>query len=217
MPMEHNTSFSFQGRYFTEGDRQKATSVWVVLHGYGQLASYFIRKFAVLQERSVYVIAPEALSHFYLEDVSTRVTSGNTRVGGSWMTRENRLTDIRNYLTYLDSVYERELKGTNLPVTVFGFSQGAATASRWVFEGRVDFQRLVLWAGVLPPDIDFSRGKEILKGKETIMVYGNDDPFINDSRFMEMNTLAEKLSVTPKIIRFDGGHDLNSDALLSLV
>lgn len=215
--MEHNTSFSFQGRYFTEGDRQKAASVWVVLHGYGQLARYFIRKFDVLQEHSAYVIAPEALSHFYLEDVSTRITSGNTRVGGSWMTRENRLTDIINYLAFLDSIYERELKGIDLPITVLGFSQGAATASRWVLEGRVDFQRLILWAGIFPPDIDFSQGKKILERKDTIMVYGKDDPFINDNRFVEMNMLAEKLSVTPKIIRFDGGHDINSNALRSLV
>lgn len=214
--MENTVNFTCQGRYFTEGDRANANSVWIVLHGYGQLAKYFIRKFLPVAGKSAFVIAPEALSHFYLEDVTKRAASGNTRVGASWMTRENRLTDIQNYLTFLDSVYEHELKGNTLPVTILGFSQGAATASRWVLEGKINFHRLVLWAGILPPDINLLNGRQILHDKKTVLVYGRNDPFLNDSRFAEMNTLAEKLSIQPDVIEFDGGHDIDQDVLLRL-
>jgi predicted esterase len=136
------------------------------------------------------------------------------------MTRENRLMDIDNYLHYLDELYIKELKelnDLNIPVTVLGFSQGAATASRWVTHGQIRFQRFILWAGILPPDMDFEMSREILKDKETYLVYGTADPFLGDSRFAEMEMLSKKLGITPQRIVFDGKHDIDEKTLLSFV
>src|SRR5688500_17677253 len=148
--MEHSISFSYQGRYYSLGDTANPKQIWFVLHGYGQLASFFIRKFSVLGEHDIRVIAPEGLSRFYRHDTEDRMRTGDMRVGASWMTRENRLTDICNYIEFLNAVYQKEAPQKNVPVTVLGFSQGAATATRWVLDGTIPFNRLILWAGILP-------------------------------------------------------------------
>lgn len=216
---ELTAEFNFKGRYFKLGEINDQTkAVWFVVHGYGQLAQYFLLKFKSLITHNICVIAPEGLSHYYLEDASSRSKTGSTRVGASWMTRENRLADIENYLTYLNRIFEREIgNNKNLDVTILGFSQGAATASRWALSDSIYFRRLILWAGILPPDMDFEKGKQLLKEKEVKVVYGKNDPYLNESRFGEMQALSEKLAINPKPLVFDGGHEIHEATLLSLI
>lgn len=212
-------TFPCKARYFKTGEiNQHTNQIWFVLHGYGQLAQYFIRKFQRLREHNICVIAPEALSRFYLEDVLSRSQSGNNRVGATWMTKENRVMDIENYLHYLDAVALHELKEfKELPVTVLGFSQGAATASRWILNGNILPKRLILWAGIFPHDMDVKSGKEILKTIKTTVVYGEVDPFLNDDRFAEMNLLTNKLNIKPDVYSYVGGHEIHEETLLKLI
>ncbi len=212
-------SFQFKSRYFKIGKLDASTKqLWFVIHGYGQLAEYFIQKFKTLEDHNICVIAPEGLSHFYLEDVATRARTGNNRVGASWMTKENRFVDIENYLEYLNGVYEKEaVSNLNIQITILGFSQGAATASRWIGNGKINFHRFILWSGVFPPDMNFVMTKEILKGKQTYLVYGNADPFINETRIAEMRTFTNQLSISPEIKVFDGKHDIDSKILMTFV
>lgn len=213
---ELSVNFHFKARYFKLGEiNSKTKAVWFVLHGYGHLAQYFIAKFKVLVPHGVCVIAPEGLSRFYLEDVNTRNQTGNNRVGATWMTRENRLMDIENYLTFLNTVYQTEIGNQSLPVTLLGFSQGAATASRWAVQSTIRYERLLLWSGIFPNDMDFAKSKEVLKTKQVYQVYGRNDPFLNDTRIGEMKGLAEKLGVTSPPIVFDGGHEVHEETLLS--
>lgn len=209
-------SFTCKARYFKLGTLNSQTrQIWFVLHGYGQLAQYFIQRFSVLEEKNICVIAPEGLSRFYLEDLNNRMQNGNDRVGATWMTKENRQMDIANYLQYLNTLYQQEIPpGNAIPITVLGFSQGAATASRWVTEGHTRVQRLILWAGIFPPDMDFETGAEALKGIPVNVVYGRSDPFLNDSRFAEMKAISSMLEVEPELIEFDGKHDIDPDTLL---
>lgn len=216
---QHELQFQFKSRYFKIGKLDASTKqLWFVIHGYGQLAKYFIQKFKILEEQNICVIAPEGLSHFYLEDVMSRAQTGNNRVGASWMTKENRLTDIENYLAYLNGVYEKEV-GSNLiiPITILGFSQGSATASRWISSGKIIFHRLILWAGIFPPDMDFAITKKILNDKHTYLVYGKSDPFINEDRIDEMKSLTNQLDIAPETKVFDGKHDIDAQTLLTFV
>src|SRR5690349_23066438 len=104
-------SFPFKARYFKIGTIDTSTrAIWFVLHGYGQLAQYFIRNFAILEKHNICVIAPEGLSKFYTEDIQSRIQAGNNRVGSSWMTRENREMDIENNLNYLNALYSHEVE-----------------------------------------------------------------------------------------------------------
>jgi predicted esterase len=215
--IQQEIAFEYRARYFKLGEINKQTKqIWFVLHGYGQLAQYFIKKFAVLQESGICVIAPEGLSRFYLENFQAGSGRKNDRVGATWMTRENREMDIDNYLKYLDSIYRKEV-AVDVPVTVLGFSQGSATASRWVMNNQIKFQRLILWAGIFPPDMDFENGKNLLREKEVSMVYGSKDPFLSDDRFKEMTMIADKLAASVRQIVFEGEHEIDTETLLKFI
>ena len=150
------------------------------------------------------------MSNYYL--------SGNAgRVGASWMTRENRSLDIHNYLNYLDAINEIEKIPNSISTIVFGFSQGVATAARWVLKGNIRFEKLILWAGLFPADMDFEKGNYLLKEKEIIQVMGRHDPFITTKeKIDEMEKLNQKLKLNPKVIEFDGGHEIDLQVLLTL-
>ena len=216
---EQEIHIDYKARYCTLGDFNEATrKIWFVLHGYGQLARFFIRKFKTLSDEGVYVIAPEGLSKFYLEDVTTRAQSGNSRVGAAWMTSENRLADIENYIHYLNTVYEKEVPDSfDGEITFLGFSQGTATATRWAIDGNKKFHRLVLWSGLLPPDLDFVKANEILHDKIFVEVLGKADPYITSERMKEMTELNALLNIKPVLIDFNGGHDIDEDVLKGLI
>jgi predicted esterase len=217
--LELNTEFPFKARYFQTGKPDSSTKqVWFVLHGYGQLARYFIRNFEILTSHDICVIAPEGLSRFYLEDIEKRIASGNNRVGATWMTAEDRLTDISNYLNYLARVWEVSTKEIrNLPATVLGFSQGAATASRWMLNEPGLFDRLILWSGIFPPDLDFGKGHQVLTTKRVTLVYGMKDAYLNEKRMEEMESLTARLGIKPTIVSFDGGHEIDQPTLLQFI
>jgi predicted esterase len=215
---QHEVSFEFRARYFKLGEITPETrQVWFVLHGYGQLAEHFLKKFSVLKDHRVCVVAPEGLSRFYLSDLSPGIGRPNDRVGATWMTKENRLMDISNYMTYLDKIYRQELNGKKIPVTILGFSQGSATASRWALSENISFDRLILWAGIFPPDMDFHNANTVLRSKDISVVYGNKDPFLSDERFSEMHLLTSKLGVSVKELVFDGGHEIDNATLLKFI
>src|SRR2546425_7420836 len=92
---EHHLPVTRTARYFTLGESSPGVGeVWFVCHGYGQLAGRFLRHFEPLADGTRLVVAPEALSRFYLED--TTVPAKERKVGATWMTRENRLSEIRS-------------------------------------------------------------------------------------------------------------------------
>jgi predicted esterase len=215
---ELSLEFPFKARYYQAGDiNESTTQVWFVLHGYGQLARYFIKKFEILPPHHLCIIAPEGLSRFYVEPVEKRAITGNNRVGATWMTAENRHVDIENYLRYLNAVHRSVMttKAKTLPVTILGFSQGAATATRWAIHNEVRYERLILWSGIFPPDMDFERAHTILATKTVALVYGKNDPYINDARLAEMTSLSDKLNLHPPIFTFEGGHEIDEKTLLN--
>ena len=216
---ELSLQFNYRARYYKFGEvNRDYPQVWFVMHGYGQLAQYFIKKFKLLEHKDICVIAPEGLSRFYLEDIPTRVSGGSNRVGATWMTKENREMDIENYINYLQAIYDLELKNiNNANVTLLGFSQGAATATRWAISNQPKFQRFILWAGIFPPDMNFETGRNVLSNKEVVTVFGTKDPFITVERKGEMKMICERLQVTPRHIEFEGGHDINDAALQQII
>ncbi|HSI76892.1 MAG TPA: hypothetical protein VK957_13400, partial [Lunatimonas sp.] len=77
--------------------------IWLILHGYGQLAEYFLRKFRRFFDPSLLFVAPEGINRSYREGFSGRV-------GANWMTKHQRETDITNGMNYLNAVMENVLK-----------------------------------------------------------------------------------------------------------
>lgn len=209
--MEQSISFNFNARYCKLGDiTPDSKAVWFVLHGYGQLATYFIKKFEVLVDQGHCVIAPEGLHRFYLMGF-------NGRVGASWMTREDRLRDIENYLKYLNGIYRAEIPAERgFKINVLGFSQGAATASRWVTQNEVSFDKLILWAGIFPPDLNMDLSSTRLQDKKIYLTYGLQDQYVTAEKLSEQNELVSRLGVNTEVLTFDGGHEIDNDTLLAI-
>lgn len=198
--MHKEISFQAKARYFTLG-HYPSPKVWLVFHGYGQLAPYFIRKFQFLADAGHLVIAPEGLHRFYLQDAKNRV-------GASWMTREERLQDIDNYITYINGLVNHELQGEPQSIGIIAFSQGAATATRWALQYAGEITTLLLWGGIFPPDIDFEQAQKKLKSTPTYFVYGKEDPFITEEKKDEFALITQKLGLSPNYYEFEGKHVL---------
>lgn len=207
---EHHLSVPRTARYFTIGaDLKAADEIWFVLHGYGQLAGRFLRHFASLAVGRRAVVAPEGLSRFYLEG------DARDKVGASWMTREDRLTEIDDYVHYLDVVYA-EVARDRRPgggIHVLGFSQGTATACRWLVQGRAQADRLILWGGEVPPDLDLAIARQRLQGTTVVLVVGSDDQFITAKVLARDEQRLRDHGIAYRVERFEGGHEIRSEVL----
>lgn len=210
---EHHLEVTRRARYWTlgqvDGDRPE---VWVVLHGYGQLARRFLARFESIAGPSRLVVAPEALSRFYVKP-SRGKHGHDSVVGATWMTREDREQEIRDYVAYLD-----RLAATVVPaearLTVLGFSQGVATAWRWVTYGEVTAPaRLVLWAGHLPPDLDVGRAAGVLAGTDIVLVGSDRDRTVGDALSSEELGRLSRAGLTYRVERYEGGHEIEEPTL----
>lgn len=187
--------------------------VWIALHGYGMLAKYFIRKFNVLGPEHA-VFCPEGLNRFYHAGY-------NGKVGASWMTKEEREDDIADNQFYLDEFWNEIIqpqlhKGIE-KVIVLGFSQGSATAARWVNHHSKPITDLILWAGAFPPDIqieDFGHFDHIKLWE----VYGSPekDKFINGEEMTKQVLWLKELGMNIEKRVFDMGHDIEAEPLMAI-
>src|SRR5947208_3227614 len=213
---EHRVSVARTARYFTLGSSRGAGEVWFACHGYGQLASRFLEKLRVLDDGTRFLVAPEGLSRFYLNESPTE-----RRVGASWMTREDRLAEIEDYVQYLDAVYQDvfgSLDRSQVTVHALGFSQGAATVSRWTGLGRANVDRVTLWGGEFPPDLDLTREtvRDRLRAARLSLVYGRADQFITSKVVAGITERLHAHGIPCPELPFDGGHELNATVLREL-
>jgi predicted esterase len=190
----------------TPGDR--LSEVWMVCHGYGQLARRFVEDFEGLADGTRMIVAPEGLSRFYIDRTQQQV------MGASWMTREDRLHEIEDYLGYLDALYAdvRERIGRDLPVTALGFSQGVATAVRWAARTRAPVRRLVAWGGTLPPEVDLT-----LFARMRVTVVGGDKDELITTKVRETEAgLWRAVGIDPEVRIFAGHHEVLPEVLSEL-
>ena len=215
---EHHISVTRTARYYTLGEISRGVAeVWFVCHGYGQLAERFIRHFAALDDGTRLVVAPEALARFYLGEVTG--PSADRKIGASWMTREDRRSEIDDYVRYLDALFQevlRRLEPRASRVTALGFSQGAATVSRWATLGKSRVDRLVLWGGELPPDPDLAAVADRLRAVRLTLVYGRQDEYFTSKVIAATEARLREQAIPYEVVVFDGGHELNETALKRL-
>lgn len=202
-------------RYYSLGPTGASVAeVWLVCHGYGQLARYFLRRFASLDDGSRLIVAPEGLSRFYLSDPGG--SHAKARVGATWMTREDRLNEIRDYVAYLDAVYQRIAAGlprTGVRSVALGFSQGVATACRWAALGTAPVDELILWAERVPPDLDLPGTAERLRRMRIVLVAGATDPAASPQALEEERHRLAQHGIPSDVVTFAGGHELDPDTL----
>lgn len=202
------------GRYFTLGSpTEKIKSIWIVLHGYGNLASEFLNNFKILDNGENFIIAPEALNKFYLKGFYGKI-------GAAWMTKEDRENEIDDYINFLDSVLSKEIRKfdrSKIKINVLGFSQGCPTAIRWLGNANFEADSLILWAGDIPTDSDPGKLIPLLKKLKIYFAAGRSDKIINEGRVKDELGKISDLGLTCSVHRFDGGHEINADTLREIV
>jgi len=209
---KHNVAVTRTARYFTLNAITADTRhIWVVFHGYGQLGEYFIRHFRHLDPKVHAIIALEGLSRFYVDGLSGRV-------GASWMTSEDREDEITDQSLYINAVL-RDLSidpASEHRLTVLGFSQGTATAVRWMAANDIRVNRLVLWAGQLPHDVPSEKLQAMLKDAKVDFCIGTEDEFITKAQVEERMSQLRELLPQLKVHWFDGKHVMDSGTLLTI-
>ena len=219
MAEQHHILISKTARYYTLGDiSPEIDDVWFVCHGYGQLASEFIEEFNYIADSRRLIVAPEGLSRYY-SDTGPKFHAADSRVVATWMTREDRETEIADYVAYLDELYKvifAQIDRAKVRVTVVGFSQGGATANRWLTRGTARADRLLMWGSLLASDADLEKSAEFFRGVELTIVYGLRDQYADSGMIANYEKLLKENGIPFELVTFDGGHRMDRDTLRSL-
>jgi predicted esterase len=213
---EHHLRVRRTARYYTLGPQDgPVTESWIVCHGYAQLARHFIRSFQPLDDGRRLIVAPEALNRYYHES-APGVHAADARVGATWMTREDRSHEIEDYVAYLDALvgHVSEGRGGGVRRVALGFSQGAATVSRWAALGAAPIDHVVLWGAGIAHDLPLHAA--VFRGAALTLVAGSRDRYLDDRRVDRERERLHAAGVAHAVLRYDGGHEIVPDALSML-
>ncbi len=192
-------------REFQHGEHVE--QIVYALHGYGQLAEFFIRKFIQEPLKNTLIVAPEGMHRFYLQGSSGRV-------GASWMTKEWREQDIQENIDALNELFAHFITlHPKARVIVLGFSQGGATASRWVAAGQISCSHFISWASVFPPDLDSDVMRNLKMSRSFCL--GNEDPYFNEEDAEKTIDFYRNLSFD--VHTYIGKHDIEPSLLAKLL
>jgi predicted esterase len=185
--------------------------LWLVCHGYAQLADEFLENFRLLDDGTALVVAPEGMNYFYRKGFGGPV-------GATWMTRRHREDAIRDYSLFLQTLHRRYLAvlPDDVETVALGFSQGAATVCRWMFAERPPLRHLVLWGGLPPEDLDYTALGNYLKDKTLHFLMGDADPFVTPEREALFQEIKMRGGLDFQERRFAGGHEVLPEVLAGL-
>ncbi len=216
---EHISHQSLQvtrtAHYSTYGtlDKNKTKYLWIVMHGYGQLAKRMIHKFNQLNVDEHFVVVAEGLNRFYWHGENRSPVS-------CWMTSEDRYDEIDDFTSYLDQLYSKYASHINqkkVKIMLMGFSQGCATMWRWIHASQPRYDMALNWAGWIPEDISYVHLKEYLSDKKHFFWYGNEDEFLTDGAMAGIKSVIKQNELSIEIHQFDGGHKLVRGEFLKFV
>jgi predicted esterase len=184
--------------------------IWVLLHGHAMLAERFLGYLEPMAGPGTLLVAPEALNRFYL---GTRLDGGHDQqVGATWMTREARDSEIADMLEYLDRLMQQVTppEYPQVPVAVLGFSQGVATAARWLTKGRIRPAMLALWGAPIPADCPLEVIAVLMRYKELRLIAGEEDPIVPSGLIERLVEEWGAVGLKAEAERFPGGHVLHA-------
>jgi predicted esterase len=210
---EHHLRVSRTARYYTLGPLHGASELWIVCHGYAQLARYFLRAFTPLADGSRLIVAPEALNRYYFE-TAPGVHGRDARVAATWMTREHRAAEIADYTAYLDALVG-SLGSRPRRLVALGFSQGAATVSRWVAGGGTSVDEIVLWGSGVAHELE--PAPALFHGARLTIAIGTHDPHVGAERVAREDERLRAAGLDYRLLRYEGGHTIEATALAALL
>jgi len=193
---------------------EQVEQVWVVFHGYGQLARFFAKRLDILDPDKNLIIAPQGLAKFYLD-------GRYDKVGACWLTKEQREEGIRNQWAYLNKVLEAETNGLDwsaVQLHYLGFSQGVATMLRWAFHWQKPFATMLIWAGGIPLELENLPNRFIPDQAKIWAVIGEEDPFYSAENFNQQILKAQRVfgrEIQTKV--FKGKHEVKREVLAEIL
>jgi predicted esterase len=211
--LKKSINFQYQAQYSVSHEPTfQEKEIWLILHGYGQLAEFFIRKFQGFDSTDRLFIAPEATNYGYLQGFSGRV-------GANWMTKHERELAIENNHRFLDQLMDDLLSQyqEKPKINVLGFSQGGATATRWASRWRGEVDQLILWAGGFAQDMVLKAAREKFSATKFTLVIGDQDEFVTPESIEIQQQLTEKLGKDVKKLTFAGGHAIDIEMLSKIL
>ena len=211
--MKKQISISKTGKYSQIGKcSKKINNVWIVLHGYGMLSEYFVKKFECIINETTLVIAPEATNRFYL---------GNNynRVGASWMTKLDREQEISDNILFLDklfSIIKKDIGHDNFKLNTLGFSQGGPALVRWLMSNKLNTNSLILWGSDIPKDSLVTENKSRWNSIKLKIVIGKNDEYINEEKKQEFVGVVKSYGLKYELIEYEGSHKIIEEELIKI-
>lgn len=202
---EHFLKVEKTARYYTS-NASNISDVWILIHGYAQLAKNFIDEFGFLESDNTLLVAPEGLSRFYFRN----------KIAASWMTSEDRLNEINDYSDYLERIVidvKNEFDLTGASMNLLGYSQGVHTAVRFFIHSGFVFQNLILCSSDFPVDTDFEKLKLKLNTAKMFLTYGDNDEILSPKVFNESKNLLLQNEISFEEIVFQGGHQIDAESI----
>jgi len=190
----------------------KIDTVWIVLHGYGMLSEYFIKKFECILNEKTVVIAPEGSNRFYLNN-------NYSRVGASWMTKVDKEKDIEDNISFIETLYTKivdDIGHNNFKLKTLGFSQGGATLVRWIMSNSIKVDSLILWGSDIPQDSLTNQNKSRWSSINIKIVIGKKDEYISDENKKKVIDAVNAYGLSYKLIEYDGPHKIIESELIKL-
>ncbi len=207
MATEQHIEVRRTARFYTYGNLTENTQhILFAIHGYGELAGKFIQPFEELDPDLFFVIAPEGLNRFYWDSASRPPVA-------TWMTSTDRENEIKDYVNYLNQLYQQIMAGvpsnTSAKIHILGFSQGVATVTRWLASGIAKADSLTLWAGKIAHDLDWAKTQPIFEKVDIYLIYGHQDKYLGYLNIHNYLEELKKRNLQPKVITFEGKHEIH--------
>lgn len=199
-------------RYSTYGILSAKTKYcWMALHGSRMLCEQILYKFSDFDPEEHFVVAPEAFNRLYAKDFGGDVVA-------TWMTKRDRLNEIKDIVNYLSSIYD--LFSSELPAEcrkiLFGFSQGGTMAFRWLNEVETNFNTFLAYSCWIPEEIDLTQAKTKWTDLELIYTYGKQDEYLTAKAIEKLKAVVDKNQLPIINESYEGDHRIDRENLQRL-
>lgn len=204
-------SVSKTARYFQAGSiSNKTKNIWFVFHGYGMLGEFFIKKFESLVDSETIIIAPEAMSRFYLNNKYERV-------GASWITKVDKDDDIIDNSNFLNQLYNNlisQIGHEQINLNILGFSQGGSTACRWALNEKFNINSICFWGSDIPKECLTEKYRNRWNTMKISIIIGKKDTLIPLEYREKFRDLINDYELNYSLVEYDGDHRIIEDVLI---
>ena len=105
----------------------------------------------------------------------------------------------------------------SINIHVLGFSQGGATACRWILNSNIKINSLALWGADIPIDCLSENNRGKWNQFKTTLIVGKKDEFISEENKKKFAKLLNSYKLNYDIIEYDGTHKIIEEVLIDYI